>query len=237
MEKQLRVGTSGSLAIEWNSFCKALIDSGIHLQPRDDFLIWTGGDHSGILTVKNVYNAMEKKFWPQQIAGWRRQMWSWDLAYKIKLFIWLAVENKILTWEILQKRGWEGPSIFPLCYRDSETVLHLFVNCPFTHHLWKFLHTVFSLSSPWGGNSLTNCFDTWLKKEKVYITLPSLACWFIWLERNKCLFESRIPSIQGVAIKIRGMVEKTTYCTLFAHTFCHCYTLHHLYLDLYYHST
>jgi hypothetical protein len=30
---------------------------------------------------------------------------------------------------------------------------------------------------------------------------------------------------------------RSTYCTLFAHTFCHCYTLHHLYLDLYYHST
>jgi hypothetical protein len=30
---------------------------------------------------------------------------------------------------------------------------------------------------------------------------------------------------------------RSTYCTLFAHTFCHCYTLHHLYLDLYYHFT
>jgi ribonuclease HI len=183
-KSNIELGLSGSMATKWNSFCKALIDSGIHLQPRDDILIWTGGDHSGILSVKNVYNALAKKLWPQQIAGWRRHLWTWDLA-------------------------WEGPSICPLCYRDSETALHLFVNCSFTHHLWQFLHTVFSLSSPWGGSSLTNCLDTWMKKEKVYITLPSLACWYIWLERNKCLFESRIPSIQGVAIKIRGMVENS----------------------------
>jgi hypothetical protein len=89
-KSSLDLGLSGSMAIEWNSFCKALIDSGIHLQPRDDILIWTGGDHSGILSVKNVYNALAKKLWPQQIAGWRRHLWTWDLAYKIKLFTWLV---------------------------------------------------------------------------------------------------------------------------------------------------
>ena len=30
---------------------------------------------------------------------------------------------------------------------------------------------------------------------------------------------------------------RTTYCTLFAHNFCQYYTLHHLYLDLYYYFT
>jgi hypothetical protein len=37
--------------------------------------------------------------------------------------------------------------------------------------------------------------------------------------------------------KVKVINVRSTYCTLFAHTFCHCYTLHHLYLDLYYHST
>jgi ribonuclease HI len=150
---------------------------------------------------------MARKFWPLQIAGWRKQLWTWDLAYKIKLFTWLVVENKILTWENLQKKGWEGPSVFPLCSRDSEMVFHLFVHCTFTLQLWQILTAAYSVSSPWGGSSITNCFDTWLKKEKVFNILPSLACWFIWLERNKCIFESRIPSTQGVALKIRGILE------------------------------
>jgi ribonuclease HI len=46
--------------------------------------------------------------------------------------------------------------------------------------------------------------------EKVYNTLPSLACWYIWLERNKCIFESRTPTVQGVGFKIRGMVENSS---------------------------
>jgi hypothetical protein len=103
-------------------------------------------------------------------------MWSWDLAFKIKLFTWLATKNKILTWENLQKKGWERLSFCSLCSKDSEIVLHLFVNFSFTLQLWYILQTTYSLSSPWGGNSLTNCFDSWSKKEKVFNTLPSLAC-------------------------------------------------------------
>jgi hypothetical protein len=57
----------------------------------------------------------------------------------------------------------------------------------------------------------------------------------------------QIPALQANNLFWQHSTEKrqqcnpfgvrTTYCTLFAHTFCHCYTLHHLYLDLYYHST
>jgi len=124
-------------------------------------------------------------------------MWSSDLAYMIKLFLWLDLENKILTWDILRKRGSQSLIIYSLWCRDKETALHLFVNFPFTHHLCKFLYTFFSLVSPWRCNSLTNCLDNSLKMENFYITLPSLECWYIWLERNKCLFESHTPTIQG----------------------------------------
>jgi hypothetical protein len=61
-KNNLDLGLSGSLDIEWNSFCKDLIESSIHLHPRDDILIWNSGDQSGTLSVKNVYNALTKKF-------------------------------------------------------------------------------------------------------------------------------------------------------------------------------
>jgi hypothetical protein len=49
------------------------------------------------------------------------------------------------------------------------------------------------------------------------------------------LFPTTFTEMKGIAGELGDV--RTTYCTLFAHTFCHCYTLHHLYLDLYYHST
>jgi hypothetical protein len=45
--------------------------------------------------------------------------------------------------------------------------------------------------------------------ERNFNTLPSLACWFIWLERNKFIFELRTPSIQAVVLKIQGMLENS----------------------------
>jgi len=68
-------------------------------------LIWIGGDRSGIISVKNIYLALVKKNLPIGVEGWRRHMWKWDLVQKIKLFTWLSVENIILTWDTLQRKG------------------------------------------------------------------------------------------------------------------------------------
>jgi len=46
-----------------------------------------------------------------------------------------------------------------------------------------------------------------VKKEKVYNFLPSLACWFIWMEQNKCIFDSHVPSIQGATLKLTWILE------------------------------
>jgi hypothetical protein len=37
-----------------------LIESGISLVDKQDELIWTGGDKSGFISVKNVYEALSK---------------------------------------------------------------------------------------------------------------------------------------------------------------------------------
>jgi hypothetical protein len=105
------LGLEGELAAEWEMYRRNLIGSGIHLLESLDELKWTGGDNSGQLSVKNVYNALTKKLWKIKIGGWRRKPWSWDCPQKIKLFSWLVAENKILTWKNLQKRGWTGPGI------------------------------------------------------------------------------------------------------------------------------
>jgi hypothetical protein len=44
-----------ALGKEWNTFRRNLIDSGAFIQDREDELIWTGGDNSGLITIKNIY--------------------------------------------------------------------------------------------------------------------------------------------------------------------------------------
>jgi hypothetical protein len=108
MERKCRPWSHGRSGKEWDIFCRALIGSGVQLQDKPDELKWIGGDNSGTLSVKNVYCALASKIWHQPIGGWRKNLWTWDFALKIKLFIWLSVENKILTWDNLQCKGWKG---------------------------------------------------------------------------------------------------------------------------------
>jgi hypothetical protein len=122
------------------------------LVDRSDELIWNGGDSSGQISVKNVYEALSNKIWRYKIGGWRRNIWTWDFPMKIKLFIWLLGENKILTWENLQKRGWKGPGMCYLCRVKGETSNHIFVNCPFTISVWEEVKKVLKFNHGWNGH-------------------------------------------------------------------------------------
>jgi hypothetical protein len=60
--------------VEWDAYCRELIGAGVQLQNQEDELIWTGGDRSGSLTVKNIYCAFAKKKWqtPTTTHGGRK---------------------------------------------------------------------------------------------------------------------------------------------------------------------
>jgi hypothetical protein len=46
------LGPVGDLALEWEMFRRALIDSGVQLLDKPDVLKWMGGDYSGQLQLK-----------------------------------------------------------------------------------------------------------------------------------------------------------------------------------------
>jgi hypothetical protein len=74
-------------------------------------------------------------------TGWKVNIWKWHLQLKIILFFWLAMDNRILTWDILQKKGWVGPSICHLCKQNFEDNTHLFIQCSFAILFGKNVHT------------------------------------------------------------------------------------------------
>jgi hypothetical protein len=149
------LGLESDLAAEWERYRRNLIGSGIHLTARLDELKWTGGDSSSHLRVKNVYNTLSSKLWKNNIDGWRKKPWSWNCPQKINLFAWRVIENKILTWKNLQKRGWMRPGIFHLCKGKRESGKHFFVNCPFTISVWERIKMAFNFSIGWSGSTVT----------------------------------------------------------------------------------
>jgi hypothetical protein len=130
------------------------------------------------------------------------------LSLEAKTLRWLLIENKLLVWENLQVRGWEGPNRCILCKQHSETIPHIFLQCSFTRSVWHQLSLALNLTTPWTGSSVPNCFRNWIGDNKNHSLLPVYLCWQVWKARNSTLFEEKSPSIQRVVNII--LVEAAT---------------------------
>jgi hypothetical protein len=126
------LGLDGELREEWNFFLKGLIGSGFELNSDKDTLLWSWDTKGGQVSAKKAYEVQMMETVEVEQNFWYVDLWTWQLPLKVKLFIWLMLEQRILTWENLIKRGFNGPSRCVLCGIAEENVLHLFVKCSFT---------------------------------------------------------------------------------------------------------
>jgi len=126
-------------------------------------------------------------------------LWSWSYTLKIKLFTWIVVENKILTWDILQRCGFRGPGKCQLCNQSSESAYHLFLECSFVTKVWNLISSSLSLTTRWLGGTFLACFKSWYAQITLYPSLLVVLCWYIWKERNLATFEDGNPIPQKVA--------------------------------------
>jgi hypothetical protein len=177
------LGLTGNLADEWNNYTNELNGAGVTLHSNEeDTLLWTGGDKKGDLTVKNCYEAILSLQELSVRRGWQRQFWKWHLPLKVKLFFWLAFHNRILTWDMLQKKGLAGPSYCCLCCQKAEDTHHLFIDCMFTKSVWTNCAHVLHFNHQWDGPSLANCMDSWVKDiQKMNVDSPLLVSTNVFL--------------------------------------------------------
>ena len=113
--------------------------------------------------------------------------------WKIHCFLWLCLDNRITTWNILVKRGWHGPNICSLCGKAEETVNHLFIVCHFGMLFRKELSLMLNLDWTWEGSDLNLNLRQWINNDPGFLYLSALFCWSIWKMRNIVLFEAYVP--------------------------------------------
>jgi hypothetical protein len=75
--------------------------------------------------------------------------------FKVKLFNWLLLEERILNLENLNKRGIYGPSRCVLCGNNEETMSHLFLECSFIKSIWQTILKELKLVNIWEGGQIT----------------------------------------------------------------------------------
>jgi hypothetical protein len=75
-------------------------------------------------SVKSVYNHMTR----MDSSFAYKSTWKAKISEKVKIFMWLIMQNSILTKENMIKRNWGGD---PGCYfcNEPEMVDHLLFSC------------------------------------------------------------------------------------------------------------
>ena len=120
------------------------------------------------------------------------------MSLEIKIFCWFLLSDKALTWDVLIRRGFEGPGRCYLCKLDAESNFHLGVDCPFTKSVWLDIEDKLNFRNIWYVDSVIDCLKNWcLNMEVKHIrSLPIIVLWFIWKARNQSCFEdqSLMPS-------------------------------------------
>jgi hypothetical protein len=116
---------------EWNSFISLLCENFISLdRDSEDSLCWSKNTQNGSYSVKLGYKAWLEDNFVTHPKWWWKPLWKLKAPPRCKLTLWLAMNNKLLTWDNFLRRGWCGPNKCPLCKENQETITHLFVSVP-----------------------------------------------------------------------------------------------------------
>ncbi|XP_020086093.1 uncharacterized protein LOC109708688 [Ananas comosus] len=128
-------------------------------------------------------------------------LWTIKIPLRVKIFMWLAARNKILTADTLAKRGWVGPSICTLCSRSGESLQHIFFYCSYSTTVWTNL-LQHHLTTQRALLALPGDLPTRWNRARISIkgrrhrrgfdTLLTTICWELWKERNKRIFDNQL---------------------------------------------
>ena len=116
----------GEWKIAWDNFMRGLEFGRIRLNTQSDSLIWAHNKFDGFVSANLVYDCIVQSSSPPAGNRLLALIWSGTLPRKISYFVWLALKNKLLTWDNLQKRGWIRPGICALCSANEDSAQHLF---------------------------------------------------------------------------------------------------------------
>ena len=87
---------------------------------------------TGTISAALAYSSAVSSTFPDCIPTWFKAVWRWKFHLKTVIFTWLLLAEHILTWNMLQRKGFEGPGICSLCHDAEECITHLMIECPFS---------------------------------------------------------------------------------------------------------
>lgn len=174
---------------------------------------WTpAGDFSCASTYKISHHTWE-------IALNHNFLWKLKIPMKVRIFIWLMIENKILTQEVLQNQGCTVQPSCHLCNMNClEILYHIMWSCPYASAFRRGFLAHYNLTFNIGGDIRAKwdlAQPRCSKLRGIHINkVWSAWVWALWRKKNRKLFwqkEIRVPVIQDTRMSnfSQEIVNKT----------------------------
>jgi hypothetical protein len=116
-----------------------------------------------------------------------------EQSIKDRNFLWLALLDKILSWDSCQKRACQGKGRCTMCKTSDESADDLLIQCPFATELWSKVLKLANGKGNWTGESISACFEGWYKGKSVkeHRALPCFVVLALWISRNEMTFQGK----------------------------------------------
>ena len=127
-------------------------------------------------------------------------------------FCLILVQEKILTVDNLQKRGWLHQEHCVLCDGPLETGLHLALLCPFAKAVWNQVlvwedfDTQIANTQP-EPMHIDDWWDKATQKVPKLLNVLIYTIWNIWKERNRRIFQNSSMDARQVASRAKEDIE------------------------------
>jgi hypothetical protein len=154
---------------------------------KADGVVWKW-EKSGNFSVKSMY----KHLFTNDERDGNKQLWKAKIPLKVKIFMWLTLQDSILTKDNLLKRKWRGSPACTFC-QDTESVNHLMFECPVMKYVWSIM--AYILGATVRPSSFSQ-YWIWIYRhlpggKHVFFVGLAAVCWSIWKIRNNICFEGK----------------------------------------------
>ncbi|CAN1127155.1 Putative ribonuclease H protein At1g65750 [Linum perenne] len=177
-------------------------------QLGDDTAAW-GLDPSGRFTVNSAYLAIkdcnvdgEEKLW--------RKVWQWKGPEKIKHFLWLVSQGKLMTNEERRRRHIAADAICPECQDPREDLDHVLRRCRVAHEVWREAYPAMVT-----GDAADLNFNEWwykgLDSSDAHLKFGVIN-WLLWHRRNRLVFQAENSSAREVCSQVKFWVHFYSSC-------------------------
>ena len=164
---------------------------------------------NGVLTVSSAYDVFSST---QHVSNniWQK-VWKLHTLQKCKCFMWLSLQNKLLSNVVRKERGLCSEVSCEICGAPIEDLLHILRNCDHAMNIWRSILNPSMMQNfcslplfEWLClniiNPTTIFGDEW---SEFFTTIY----WGLWARRNTKLFEGKWESNESIILRVRSMLS------------------------------